>query len=214
MSKTLFEKTKLSLIIILCSILYWIYMIPSLPDSIPMQVEDDGSVIWSANKYIAALLTIVIMTIIYLIMLYKPKYKNMDKGRRDAYENVYSIIINLVIFLVFVAILIVIFNANGFSFDMNRLILLITGTLLIVIGNYYQKIPFNSPIGIKTPWIVSSSKIWSKTHRTASIVFLLLGFVIFLSGLIYPSLEKYVFIIIVIGFLIPLLYSFYLTHQD
>ncbi|TDM12178.1 SdpI family protein [Macrococcus bovicus] len=214
MSKTLFEKTKLSLIIILCSIVYWIYMIPSLPDSIPMQVEDDGSVIWSANKYIAALLTVVIMTIIYLIMLYKPKYKNMDKGRRDAYENVYSIIINLVIFLVFMAILIVIFNANGFSFDMNRLILLITGSLLIVIGNYYQKIPFNSPIGIKTPWIVSNSKIWSKTHHTASIVFLLLGFVIFLSGLIYPSLEKYAFIIIVIGFLIPLLYSFYLTHQD
>ncbi|KAA1039937.1 hypothetical protein ERX35_002815 [Macrococcus equipercicus] len=213
MSKTLFKRTKLSLIIILCSIIFWIYMIPSLPDSIPMQVEDDGVVIWTTNKYIASLFTVLTMVLIYAIMLYKPKVKSMDIDRKDAYERVYSFIVNTVIFLVFIAIVVVVLNAMGHTLEPNRFVLLVGGFLFVVIGNYFQKIPFNSPIGIKAPWTVNNKTIWRKTHQAASTINLVIGFVLLLAGIFNPALSKYLLFIAISGFIVPFLYSIYLNKK-
>ncbi len=61
---------------------------------------------------------------------------------------------------------------------------LLTGGLLIVIGNLSGKLRPNWFIGIRTPWTLSSKTAWVRTHRIGGRLMVLLGAVLVGAALI------------------------------
>ena len=99
----------------------------------------------------------------------------------------------------------------GYSFNFGKIIVPAIAILFYFIGILLTKAKRNFFIGIRTPWTLSSDKIWDETHRLASKLFKL-GAIILLISVVFPS--KISFYVLIIGALgatiISLLYSLYL----
>lgn len=99
----------------------------------------------------------------------------------------------------------------GKGFNISNVGAIITGILIIILGNYLPKCHFNYTMGIKLPWTLNSEENWNKTHRLAGFIWVVGGLIILLSAL-WPT--EYV-VLAVIGTIvfIPIVYSFLLYRR-
>ena len=81
------KQTWFSLFIISVAIITWLIALPFLPNSIPMQYSDNGDVNWSANRFVAFIISIAIMLFCYIVTNIKLS-KDKDQGK---FSNIYSL---------------------------------------------------------------------------------------------------------------------------
>jgi uncharacterized membrane protein len=74
--------------------------------------------------------------------------------------------------------------AMGADLDLTRIVLMGTGALFIVIGNYLPKVRSNFLMGIRTPWTLTSDRSWARTHRLGGRLFVLEGLILVVAGLL------------------------------
>jgi uncharacterized membrane protein len=74
--------------------------------------------------------------------------------------------------------------ALGAELDLTRIVMVGTGVLFVVIGNYLPTVRPNYMMGIRTPWTLTSDVAWTRTHRIGGRLFVLIGIVIAILGLI------------------------------
>ena len=100
--------------------------------------------------------------------------------------------------------------------DVARLIGIGIGLLFVVIGNFLGKLRSTWFVGIRTPWTLSSERAWARTHRLGGYLFVALGLVIALSGMLLPvgviAVVAGIGAAIVTGALV--LYSFFAWRDD
>src|SRR5699024_10636869 len=162
--KHVLKQTWFSLFIISVAIITWLIALPFLPNSIPMQYSNNSDVNWSANRFVAFVISIAIMLFCYIVTNIKlSKDKDQDK-----FFN-----ISLVLAFLYFIFLIIIFNALVFSVSVDFLIPTSVGLLLIIIGNYLPKVPKNNSLGIRNKWTKKNEFVWKKAHRFTSLVYIL-----------------------------------------
>jgi len=69
---------------------------------------------------------------------------------------------------------------------MGTMVIFATGLLFLYLGTILDKLKRNWFIGIRTPWTLSSEKVWEKTHRIGGILFKISGLII-LAGMFAPE---------------------------
>ena len=103
----------------------------------------------------------------------------------------------------------------GATFDMGRVLGVGIGLLFAVIGNFLGKTRSNWFMGIRTPWTMSSERSWTKTHRLGGRLFLLVGLVSIVLGLL--SSAQVVFFVLLPGIaiaaLVPIVYSYFVWRD-
>ncbi len=72
------------------------------------------------------------------------------------------------------------------------------GMLLIVIGNLLPRARPNWFVGIRTPWTLSSDRVWEKTHRFGGRVFVAGGLLITIAALLWVQRVHVVLIAVVL----------------
>jgi uncharacterized membrane protein len=89
-------------------------------------------------------------------------------------------------------------------------VLVITGLLIAVLGNYMKTVRPNYFIGIRTPWTLESPEVWNKTHSLAGKLWFAGGLVIvLLPFLVEGPLQVYLLIgLVLLISIIPLVYSY------
>jgi uncharacterized membrane protein len=75
-------------------------------------------------------------------------------------------------------------SALGADIEMGRVATVSIGVLFAVIGNYLGKTRSNWFLGIRTPWTLSSERSWLLTHRLGSRLFIGLGLMGVVLGLV------------------------------
>jgi len=70
---------------------------------------------------------------------------------------------------------------------------ILMGSLFILIAQLLKKSKQNYTIGIRTPWTLSSEKVWDKTHKLGAKLFTISGGITILSAL-FPLYSFYVLI--------------------
>lgn len=88
----------------------------------------------------------------------------------------------------------------------------IIAVLFIIIGNYLPKIPLNKTTGIKFPTTLTSEENWYYTHRLAGKLWVGGGFLMILLPLTGLSF-LWVFPVILLMVLIPIIYSYVLAQK-
>ncbi len=73
-------------------------------------------------------------------------------------------------------------TALGTEVRIVEVLMIFTGFLFVVIGNYLPKCQQNYTIGIKIPWTLNSEENWNRTHRLAGFVWVAGGLAIVLAG--------------------------------
>jgi uncharacterized membrane protein len=156
------------------------------PERIPVHWDMNGEVNGYGGKFEGLLLVPLIALGIYLIFLVMPRFDPL-RANYDHFAGVYALFrfgVLAFLALVYGAIHLWI---RGHRLPMRGLIPILTGGLLILIGHVMGEIRPNWFIGIRTPWTLSSTRSWTKTHQVAGWVFTIEGASLILAGLFHSG---------------------------
>ena len=202
-------KTELAVFaIILISFVIGFYFYPQMPDKIAShwnaQDQVDGYMPKFWGLFLMPVISIGLLLLFMLIPKIDPLKKNIEKFRK--YYNWFVLLI--IIFLFYIYLLTVLWNI-GFRFAMSQMMLPSLGILFYYIGILLENAKRNWFIGIRTPWTLSSDKVWDKTHKIGSKLFKIIGVIAFL-GIFFQKYSIWfilVPILLVAGYLI--VYSYF-----
>ena len=66
-------------------------------------------------------------------------------------------------------------NLSEFPGDINRIVFVALGIVLIIVGNVMPKARMNSLCGLRTPWSMKNEVTWKKSQRFGGISFIVTG---------------------------------------
>lgn len=132
-----------------------------LYDDIPCEIT---LFMQSPNQIVFIGVVFVILLLLAFVSLYPQKIsRNNDIVRNE----ITLVVLNLLGSGIFLYYFAVIAKYKGFQIDYLKVVILIIGILMILIGNFLPQMPFRSRIGFKLPWILKDKLCWQKTHRFA-----------------------------------------------
>lgn len=132
-----------------------------LYDNLPREII---LVMQSPNRIIFIGVVFAILLILAFVSIYPQKISRNKDIVRNEITLIVSNLLGIGIFLYYFA---VIAKYKGFQIDYLKVVILIIGVLMILIGNFLPQMPFRSRIGFKLPWILKDKLCWQKTHRFA-----------------------------------------------
>lgn len=158
---------------------------PRLPQQIPTHWNFNGGVTYEDKHSIWILAGMLPLFAVLLDVLPRmdPRRSNYQKFSRF-YDG---FCLGLQLFLAIV--LGIIISESLFPGRLNtvKIILLLLSLMFLLVGNYLPKVQSNFYMGIKTPWTLSSDKVWRKTHRLGGKLYAACGILGLLSALFLPA---------------------------
>ncbi|MBQ7874772.1 MAG: DUF1648 domain-containing protein [Oscillospiraceae bacterium] len=74
-------------------------------------------------------------------------------------------------------------NLNGFEADINQLVCVLMGIIILITGNFMPKLRNNSVIGLRTTWSTKNDVVWKKCQIFGGISFIIGGIIIVACGI-------------------------------
>jgi uncharacterized membrane protein len=201
-------------ILILASGLAGLLLWNRLPESMATHWGMDDVV----NGFMPRLWGVLIMPIIsagmLIMFLIIPSIDPFKANIEQFRGNFNAFIVMLVIFLTYANSLSLAWNLGYHDFKMSHALLPATGLLFIFIGLLISKAKRNFFVGIRTPWTLSSDKVWDETHRLGGKLFSAAGAVAML-GFFFPDNADLFLMLPLIGAAgISVVYSFILYRRE
>lgn len=206
MEKIILKKELPVLIIVLIPIIYLIYFWKSIPNMVPIQFSINGEPTNWTTKKIFLIFVIGINISIYLLFNLIP-FIDPNKKIDVNSKNYYKLKFCMLLFISGLS-LFSLKSAVDTQFNMQNSIMLLVGFLFMVLGNYFQTIPQNYFLGIKTPWTLANEFVWKKTHELAGKLFFLSGIILFAMYLADFPNETLFISLVIISVFVPIVYSF------
>jgi uncharacterized membrane protein len=159
---------------------------PRLPDSVAIHWDLRGNPNgWMPRPIGAFALPVFILGIAWLMRL-APRVD--PKGANYArFSETYELLVAAVLALVFVTHLIVLAIALGYRVPVVRIVPGMLGLLFVIIGNVMPRTRSNWAFGIRTPWTLSSERVWMRTHRLAGFTMTTAGILMLVAALFLPA---------------------------
>lgn len=154
---------------------------PRAPERLPVHWDLAGEVDRHGGRVEGLLLLPALALGVYLLLRALPR---LDPGRANyaLFGGAYATI-RLATLAVLAAIHgVVILAALGRTIDMGRLMPILVGALLIVLGGVLGKLRPTWFVGIRMPWTLSSKRSWGKTHRLGGWLFIADGLLLIGGG--------------------------------
>ena len=169
--------------------------------------EPDDYMDKEAGLFLMPGIMVVVLGFFYLIPLIDPLRKNIEKFRKH-YEGFIFI---MAFFFAYIHVMSIAWNL-GYSFDVTKATLPVLGLLFLYLGILCGKAKRNWFIGIRTPWTMSSEKVWNHTHRLGKDVFLALGLLWIIVGILAPQYVLWMVALVVLAVL-GLVFDSYLAYK-
>lgn len=173
-----------------------IYFYPQMPEPMATHWNEKGEV----NGYMPRFWGLFLMPLIALGLLglfaVIPKIDPL-RGNYGKFMPFYKGFVLLILaFLLYIHIVSIAANL-GFSMNMTYLVIPPLAALFLFIGFMLPKAKRNWFVGIRTPWTLSSDKVWDKTHSIGGKLFLLYGLFILALLPFYGLIVEHFFWLIV-----------------
>ena len=169
------------------------------------QVDGYMSKFWGV--FMVPLITLGMILLFLGVPAIDPLKANIAKFR----EEFNLFIVLMTGFMVYLYGLSLAWNLGYDNFRMSGAMLPAIGLLFFFIGYMLRKAKRNFFIGIRTPWTLSSDRVWDETHRIGAILFMISGALAFVGGLFGGTTAFWLMFTPIIGSTVFLLvYSFVL----
>ena len=197
--------------LVLLSFMVSLYFYPLMPEKMAIHWNVQGQVDGYASKFLGLFILPFLFTGILLLFITIPKVdplkENIEKFRK--YYDGFVILFSA--FMVFIHLHIISWNM-GIRISPNIVLPIGLGLLFFYCGILCENAKRNWFIGIRTPWTLSSEKVWERTHKFGGRLFKACG-LISIAGLLFPSHAVY-FILIPVMFAAAFLIVFsYFDYQ-
>ena len=155
-----------------------------------------------AGTYFVPVLGAAILALMYVLPLIDPKKKNYRKFQAE-YDELVALIVG---FMYYIYLLTLALNM-GYAFNLMQFLAPAFGALFLYVGVVLSKAKQNWFVGIRTPWTLSSEKVWDKTHALGSKLFMAAGVVAFL-GVAMPSMFVAAIAVVIAAAVATFVYSY------
>ena len=151
----------------------------------------------------------------FLLFLVIPSIDPL-KANIAQFREAFNLFIMLITgFMLYLYALTLLWSLGYTTFGMSRAMLPAMGLLFIFIGYMLRKAKRNFFIGIRTPWTLSSDKVWDETHRLGAILFMISGVLAFIGAFFGGTTAFWLFFAPLMGSAIFLvIYSYILYKQE
>jgi uncharacterized membrane protein len=185
------------LLIVVAAFIASAVVFPRLPETMPTHFDMSGQPNgWSSRffgAWVMPLFLLCMWGLVRVLPAIDPRGGNYAKFG-GAFEG---IIVSIMLFM-FGMHIIVLRAALGYPVAMQRVVPIGVGVLLVVIGNLLPRARPNWFVGIRTPWTLSSDRVWEKTHRIGGQVFVAGGMLIVLGALVMPQWAHVVLLTVIL----------------
>lgn len=171
------------------------------------------------NGYISKFWGVFLMPLIALgmfaLFLLVPSIDPL-KANIAQFRDVFNLFITLIVaFLLYVHILSLRWNLGYTDFRMSQAMLPAMGILFFFLGYMLRKAKRNFFIGIRTPWTLSSDRVWDETHRLGSVLFMISGALAFIGSVFGGTTAFwFLFVPLIASTLVTLVYSYLLYQRE
>lgn len=155
-------------------------------------------------------LTVLVWLVLRAVPRIDPRGRNIEKFR-GSFEWIVTAVV-LLLMLIHVTVL---GAALGWPISVGRIAPLAAGLMLVGLGNLMPRMRSNFFIGIRTPWTLSSDRVWTRTHRVGGYAMVLAGLLVIAMAFVQSSRFVYVIVGAVFGSaLFSVVYSYFAWRQE
>ena len=197
--------------IILLSFAAGLYFYPQMPEKISSHWNAQGEVDGYMPKFWGLFLMPFISAFLLLLFILIPRIDPL-KANIENFRRYYDgLVILMSLFMFYLYLLTILWNI-GLEFSMPRLLSPAFGILFYYCGILTENAKRNWFVGIRTPWTMSSDRVWDRTHKIGGKMFKISG-VIACIGVFLPDYALlFVIIPVVLVAVYTVIYS-YLEFQ-
>ena len=185
-------------LLVICSFGISIYYYDAMPEYVVSHWdsagEPDGYMEKGAGVFFLPVLLVVFVAVFYLIPHIDPLKENIKKF--DRYYQ--GFVVLFVAFLAYTHFLSIAWNL-GYSFNISKLMAPVLGIIFIYLGMLCGHCRQNWFIGIRTPWTLSSKRVWQRTHNIAKNLFIAIGLLWIAVGILAPEYMLYMVVLLVLA---------------
>ncbi len=164
---------------------------------------------WGA--FLMPIMALGLLALFLVIPLIDPLKANIAK-----FLPMYNgFVLAIMVFLFYLHLLTMAWNLGYRGFHMSTVLMPGVGLIFIFAGLMMRQAKRNFFIGIRTPWTLSSDRVWDQTHRVGSVLFILCG-VLMMFGVFLPGPLTFLLIIVplLVATLFLLVYSYWLYQKE
>lgn len=204
-----------SLVLIVAATLAGILLWNQLPEQMASHWDVNDQVNGYMPKFwglfLMPLVTLGMLVLFLVIPAIDPLKANIAQFR-EAFNLFIALIIG---FMIYVHGLTLAWSLGYHNFKMSMALLPFMGLLFIAIGFMLRKAKRNFFIGIRTPWTLSSDRVWDETHRLGAILFMASGALAVIGGFFGGMVAFWMLFVPLIGStLFLLVYSYVLYRRE
>jgi len=195
--------------ITLLSFIVGIYFYPQMPEKMASHWNAQGQVDGYISKFWGLFLTPFVLVGFVLLFTVIPKIDPL-KANIEKFRKYYDGFIILVfIFMLSIHFQVILWNL-GIKISPNVIIPIGLGLLFFYIGILCENAKRNWFIGIRTPWTLSSERVWEKTHKIGGKLFKITGVIAFV-GVFF---QKYALLFILIPVISVTVYTVIYSYVE
>ena len=200
--------------LIAIAFLVGVILYAQLPDPMPAHWNAAGEIDGYMSKFWGVFLVPVITIVLVPLFLVIP---NIDplKANIAKFRGVFNwFIVIFVAYMLFIYAL-TLAAALGIQFNMTVMLLPVIGLLFIGAGYMMSKAKRNFFIGIRTPWTLSSDRVWNETHRLGSTLFIACG-VLAILGSFFGGMAAFWLMLVplIVSSVFLVVYSYVLYRRE
>ena len=203
----------LIILIVVCAVAVYAYVKLPADGQYPVHWSFSGQPDRYGSKVEAVSMGPVVSVLIYVLAVVLP---GIDPKRRnyERFKNEYILLMQVIMGFLAAVYIISIMAAFGRQVNITLWVNAMLGVLFMVLGNYMSRIKQSWFVGIKTPWTLSSEKVWDKTHRFGGRMFVILGLIFVINAFVGFITNVAVFLVLLFGLaLSPIVYSYILYRR-
>ena len=183
--------------IILLSFIVGIYLYPQMPEHMASHWNAQGQVDGYMSKFWGLFLMPFILVGLALLFVAIPRIDPL-KANIEKFRKYYDgFIILFFIFMLSIHFQVILWNL-GIRISPNVIAPIGIGILFFYIGILCENAKRNWFIGIRTPWTLSSERVWEKTHKIGGKLFKIAGVIAFV-GVFFQSYALFFILVPVIS---------------
>ena len=199
----------LIIILILSSFGIGAYFFPQMPEKMASHWNAKGEVDGYISKFWGLFLMPIILLGLFLLFILIPKIDPLKENIAKFRKYFDGFIVLITLFLFYIYLLTIAWNL-GKRFNMGQMMMPALGMLFYYCGILTENAKRNWFIGIKTPWTLSSERVWNKTHKIGGKLFKAAGLIAFL-GIFSPN---YAFYFILVPALLVAFYTIIYSYFE
>jgi len=201
------------LVMILFSFVIGIYFYPQMPGKMASHWNAQGQVDGYMPKFWSLFLIPFILVGLALLFTAIPRIDPLKANIEKFIKYYDGLIILFFIFMLAVHFQVIFWNL-GIKISPNTIFPIGIGILFFYIGILCENAKRNWFIGIRTPWTLSSERVWEKTHKIGGKLFKIAGIIAFV-GVFFQNYALFFILVPVISFAAyTIIYSYFEYQKE